>query len=100
MDTVKLEEALADPASAFASPEEVLRAPDLADDQKIEILRRWEFNASEEALAVDEGMRGEDSDLLRRILIALGTLAGPLDLDHTAPSKNHGLPRSAIKKAD
>jgi hypothetical protein len=93
----ELEKALADPASVFANPEDVVRASGLADEHKIEILRRWEFNASEESVALEEGMPGEESDLLRRILLALGALTGRLDVAHTGPSKNHGLPRSSIK---
>lgn len=93
----QLKQALMDPQSVFTSPEALRDHPTLTADQKIEILRRWEYNAAEEAVALEEGMPGEESDLLRRILIALGTLAGPLDLQRTGPSKQHGLPRSAIR---
>lgn len=91
-----LKQALADPASVFASPEEVAASAELTAEQKIEILRRWEYNASEEAVALEEGMPGEESELLTRILEALGEVAGPLDLERTGPTKQHGLPRSAV----
>lgn len=84
------------PDTVFKTPEEVVSSPALTVDQKIEILRRWEYNASEEAVALEEGMPGEETGMLRDILIALGKLTGPLDLDHTGPSKQHGLPREAI----
>jgi hypothetical protein len=91
---------LANPANAFITPEEVLEQTDLTDDQKVEILRRWESQASQEAVALEEGMPGEESDLLRRILVAIGKLTGPLDVEHTGPAKEHGLPRSAIKRGE
>lgn len=94
----RLNQALMDPESVFSSPEDVAEDPDLTRDQKIEILQRWEYNAAEESVALEEGMPGEESDLLRRILIVLGKLAGPLDLSRTGPTKQHGLPRSAIAK--
>ena len=87
-----------DPAGVFGLPENVLHEASLTKEQKIEILRRWEYNAAEEAVALEEGMPGEESDLLRRILVALGEIAGPLDLEHTGPTKQHGLSRDAIKK--
>lgn len=100
MTTDRLKQALMDPESVFSSPEDVAESADLTRDQKIEILQRWEYNAAEEAVALEEGMPGEESDLLRRILIVLGNLAGPLDLTRTGPAKQHGLPRSAIVKPD
>jgi hypothetical protein len=93
-----LEKALADPAGVFAGPEDVVLTSGLTNEQKIEILRRWEFNASEESVALEEGMPGEESNMLRRILVALGKLTGRLDVSHTGPGKNHALPRSAITK--
>ena len=43
-------------------------------------------------------MPGEESDILQRVLIALGELTGPLDLERTSPSKQHGVSRAAVKK--
>lgn len=94
------EKALASPADAFETPEAVLATDDLSREEKIEILRRWEYNVSEEDVALEEGMPGDESGLLRRILIALGSLAGPIDVEHTPPSKQHGLPRSSVKRSD
>lgn len=98
MDKELLEKALLDPGSVFGSPEAVLTEAGLSQDDKIEILRRWEYNAAEEAVALEEGMPGEESDLLRRILLALGKIAGPIDVEHTGPSKQHGLSREAVKR--
>lgn len=92
------EKVLLDPASEYSGPEDVLSDQSLSIDQKIELLRRWEYNASEEAVALEEGMPGEESDLLKRILVTIGKIAGPLDLEHTGPSKQHGLPKRAVWK--
>jgi hypothetical protein len=46
---------------------------------------------------VEEGMPGNEDTLSRRIILALQQLAGPLDLERTAPTKQHGLPRSAVE---
>lgn len=92
----EFDRAVQDPASVFAQPEDVLQDEALTREQKVEILRRWEYNASEEAVALEEGMPGDETGLLRRILIALGAVAGPIDLDLTAPIKQHGLSRRSV----
>ncbi len=91
-----MELALLEPEMVFGSPENVLNAEGYSREEKIEILRQWEYQATEEAVALEEGMPGEESDLLRRILVALGKLAGPLDLERTAPTKQHGLGHLAV----
>ncbi|MBR0673717.1 hypothetical protein [Neoroseomonas soli] len=91
------ERALMNPAAEFASPEAVLGHALLSDHQKIEILQRWEYDAADISVAVEEGMPGAEETLLRRITLALQQLAGPLDLDRTGPSKQHGLPRSGLR---
>ncbi|WP_208604564.1 hypothetical protein [Mesorhizobium qingshengii] len=96
MAAIDLEEALNDPASIFGQPENVLARTTLSKEQKIEILRRWLYNAEEEAVALDEGMPGEETDVLRQVLVALGTLTGPIDVEHCAPSKQHGQPQSSV----
>ncbi len=100
MRTMEFEGALLDPAGAFASPEAVLERSDLTTDQKLEVLKRWHFNVAEEQVALEEGMPGEDSELTRRILVAIGRLAGPLDVEHTGPSKNHGLRHATLKSGN
>jgi hypothetical protein len=60
-------------------------------EQKLEILRRWAYDASEVAVAEEEGMVGAENDLLRRILLALEQLPTGLDAQLTGPSKQHGI---------
>ena len=66
--------ALLDPTAVFDEPEQVLRREDLTREQKILILRRWEYDARELEMASDEGMRGETPDILDRVLNALRAL--------------------------
>jgi hypothetical protein len=90
---VDLEQALLDPASVFASPEEVLAHDTFTDAQKVEVLRRWEYDASELAVAEEEGMLGVENDILNQILLALDRLTGGVDVEHTGPTKHRSLPR-------
>jgi hypothetical protein len=94
MTRERLERALLDPTSVFAAPEDVLTEPAFNADEKVRVLLEWHYNASEEAVALEEGMPGEENDELRRILFALGKIVGPIDIDHTGPTKQRGLSRS------
>jgi hypothetical protein len=71
----EIEMAMQKPSTVFAAPEDVLGHHELTRQQKVEILWRWEYDAAEQSVAVEEGMPGEDSDLLGRIMLALSTLA-------------------------
>jgi hypothetical protein len=73
----------------FATPEEVLTRADLTRKQKIEILKRWEYDAVEADVATEEGMPGKDESPLRRILLALSRLSAGTDVGGTDPSKQH-----------
>jgi hypothetical protein len=95
LSTEAIDRAMLEPASVFTSPEEVLEHDELARQQKIDILWRWQYDAAEQSVALEEGMPGDDSDLFRRIMLALGALGVRLDIEHTGPTKQHGLPRPA-----
>jgi hypothetical protein len=74
---IDINKALLDPASVFKTPEEVPDHPNLALEQKIEVLRRWQHDALEISTAVEEGMPNGNDDILRRILTALQKLSAP-----------------------
>jgi len=93
---VDMEQAVLDPGSVFATPETVLVHDGLSKQQKIEVLRRWAYDASEVSVAVEEGMPDGENDLLNRILVALDQLA-EIDVEQVGPTKQHGIPRSAVK---
>lgn len=96
MTPEQLDKAMLDPAAVFGTRENVFGEPSLTQQQKIDILLRWEYNVLEEAVALEEDMPGNDTDVQRRALLALGQLAGPIDVEHTGPTKQHGLSCSCI----
>jgi hypothetical protein len=89
--TAWLDQALLDPGSVFADPEAVADHPDLSAEEKIAILRSWEYDAAEVEVAEEEGMRGPENDLLQRILLVLARLTGGGDVERVALTKQHGL---------
>ena len=91
-DAIDLSKALLDPTAVFRGPEDVLQRAELTRAQKIEILRRWKFDALELEVAEEENMgSGQPSDILDRVLQALRALnAGP-DSEHSPPTKHGGV---------
>jgi hypothetical protein len=74
-----LDQALLDPASVFAAPEDVLKAQGLSAETKKAILMRWEEDAEALIRATEEGMPPADNrrnpgELLRTVQAALATL--------------------------
>ncbi|NKB58701.1 MAG: hypothetical protein GKS00_20420 [Alphaproteobacteria bacterium] len=92
------EAAKLDPSAVFSIPEAVLTHPSLSDEQKIELLRRWEYDASELAVAEEEGMTGGESSMLGRVLRALESLTGGFDTEHSPPTKLGGLSRKDVQQ--
>ena len=88
---MNLDQAMLDPSSVFDSPEEVAGHPELSRAQKIEILRRWEYDESEIAVADEEGMPDGRPLMLHRILRALNELIGDIDTDARPPTKQGGI---------
>jgi len=66
--------ALRDPAAHFPDPAAVIDAAGLSEQQKVAVLRQWEYDESEIAVAAEEGMPGPDSELLQKIAAALAVL--------------------------
>jgi hypothetical protein len=87
-----LDQALRDPGSIFAGPEAVAEHPRLSLVQKIEILRSWEYDAAELAVAEEEGMRGPENNLLQRIVLTLAGLTHDRDSEFVTLTKQHGHP--------
>ena len=66
--------ALDDPAAQFAEPADIVAAGGLTKEQKIALLRQWAYDEREIAVATEEGMPGNESPLLQRIVATLGEL--------------------------
>lgn len=72
------------------TPEEILAEPRLAAREKADLLCRMSYDAAEQAVALEEGMPGDDDGLQRRVLLALDQLHRRMDVEHTSPTKQHG----------
>jgi hypothetical protein len=71
---MNLQQALDDPSSIFATPADVVRSEEITPEQKIQILRRWEYEARTLEVAQDENMMGGTSSRLAEVLDALHSL--------------------------
>ena len=85
-----IEKAMLDPDSIFASPDDVFGEQSLTREQKIKILRRWEYDARELEVAEEENMGGGPPDKLDEILKVLHRLDAEVDIDHSPPTKQGG----------
>lgn len=85
-----IDKAMLDPVSIFASPDDVLSEQSLAREQKIKILRRWEYDARELEVAEEENMGGGPPGILDEVLHALHRLDAEIDIDHSPPTKQGG----------
>jgi hypothetical protein len=90
-DELVFEHARLDPGSVFTSPEDLRDYGGLTRAQKVELLRRWAYDASELAVAEEEGMTGGEPSLLARILSVLDALTGGYDVEHSPPTKQEGV---------
>jgi CBS domain-containing protein len=75
-DATRLRAALLDPAAVFSSPEEVERDARLSLEDKLAILKSWEEDAHELAVAEDENMGGGEPSRLGEVVAARVRLTG------------------------
>ncbi len=85
------DKAVLDPAGSFSHPSDVVAEGSLSDEQKIRILRRWEYDARELNVAEEENMPGDDSAALEQVLQALHQLGYEPNLDEAPPTKQGGV---------
>jgi hypothetical protein len=72
-----IDRALDNPSATFQLPQNVLDRQDLTREEKIEILRRWEYEARLQEVAQDENMIASRPGMLSQVLDALNTLDAP-----------------------
>ena len=87
---MNIEKAMLNPGSVFARPADVLDEQSLTRDQKIMILRRWEYDARDLAVAEEENMSGGPPDLLDEIIRVLHRLDADFGVEHSPPTKQGG----------
>lgn len=86
---MSFEQAMLDPAKCYDKPADLLNDTRLSRDEKIKVLRRWEFDARESEVAEEENMGGGQSTPLYEVLDALKQL-GETSTSVEAPTKQGG----------
>ena len=85
---IDVTKAMLDPSMVFNEPNDVVASNELTRDQKIEILRRWEFDARALEVAEDEaGTAVLGPEMFDRVVQALHTLGAERDTEHSPPTK-------------
>ena len=72
------------PGAVFAGPEAVVGEPQLTLAEKIEILRRWSYDAGEPAFAEADETQGGEPSLTDRILTCLDHLESAEEVPRSA----------------
>ncbi len=85
---IDVKTAMLDPTMVFEDPMDVVANDELTRDQKIEILRRWEYDARQLEVAEEEaGMAVRRPEMFDLVLQAMHTLGVERDIEHTPPTK-------------
>lgn len=87
---MNFKKALMDPSSFYNHPQDIVKDDDLSRDQKIQLLRRWEYDARDMLVATEEGMEGQDNGTLEAVLKALKALDAGRKDETGAPTKQGG----------
>jgi len=97
MNNARFEDALTDVAKVFADPKDITRSDDLSQQQKVKLLRQWEFDLRENLVASEENMtaentpEGHSAELLRGVRKALMDIGAVDHKDESAaPIKQGG----------
>jgi len=86
---------LGDVSREFDRPRDILDSHDLLPDQKIKLLKEWEFDLRELQVASEENMTGDGSsgataELLRECRLTLAKLVATNGDSGAAPTKHGG----------
>ena len=87
---MEFEKAMFDPGSVFANPDEIFDEQSLTREQKIRILKRWEYDARQLAVAEEENMAGGPPNMLEGILHVLHRLDAEINTEKSPPTKHGG----------
>ncbi len=85
---IDVTKAMLDPTMVFKEPKDVVASNELTHNQKIEILRRWKYDAQQLEVAEEEaGMAVRRPEMFDRVVQALHMLDLERDTEHTPPTK-------------
>lgn len=92
MSKERIARALVDPSDIFSSPMHVVEDKSISDEVKIEILKRWEYDAREMQVADEEGFPARPPGcLLDAVIAALHRMGTAPDIEHSPPTKQGGV---------
>jgi CBS domain-containing protein len=97
-DAARLRAALLDPAAVFGSPEEVERDARLSQEDKLAILKSWEEDARELAVAEDENMAGGEPSRLEEVVAARVRLTGIVEQSAKRPGAGADPARQRVRR--
>ncbi len=85
---IDVNKAMLAPTMVFKDPKDVVANVELSRDQKIEILRRWEYDARQLEVAEEEaGMAVRRPEMFDHVVQALHALDVEREIEHTPPTK-------------
>jgi len=97
INNARFDDALTDVAKVFSQPSDIIGADDLSHQQKVKLLRQWEFDLREKLVASEENMtdetspEGHSAEILRGVRKALLSIgADDHKTENTAPTKTGG----------
>lgn len=96
MNNARFDNALTDVGKAYAQPSDIIAADDLSHQQKVKLLRQWEFDLRENLVASEENMtaetlpEGHSAELLRGVRKALISIGAVDHKDETAAPMKQG----------
>jgi hypothetical protein len=96
METARFREVQKDIPGHFGDPQGILTDEDLDAEQKLKLLKQWEFDLRQLLVATEENMPGADpkpgksAELLQSVRRALVTIEGEPAKDGGAPTKAGG----------
>ena len=96
MNNARFEDALADVGKCFAQPNDIVGSEDLSHQQKVKLLKQWEFDLRENLVASEENMtaenvpEGQSAELLRGVRKALISIGAVDHKDETAAPMKQG----------
>jgi hypothetical protein len=84
---MSIEKALKNPADVYNDPNQVLQDASLTREEKIKIMKQWEYDARILEVAEEENMAGGKPSLLRDVRKALIELEGGGTMDDSVKTK-------------
>ena len=92
MDQQSFDKLIGDVSKHFATPEALIAEESLTREQKLSLLRQWEYDLHLLQVATEENMTGDappggNAEIIRQVHAAAETLGGELDSEGSGAAK-------------